>query len=72
MSEVTIIGLDRAKRLFQLHAAKSDGAVISRKKLTRVQPLWFLGEQPRSIVTMKGLRDGPWEVPCGRNRKKDG
>ena len=35
MEEVTIIGLDLAKRVFQLHGAKSDGSVAFRKKLSR-------------------------------------
>lgn len=33
MSEVTIIGVDLAKRVFQLHGAHADGSVAFRKKL---------------------------------------
>jgi hypothetical protein len=31
MSEVTIIGIDRAKRVFQLHGAREDWSVVFRK-----------------------------------------
>jgi len=41
MSEVTMIGIDLAKRVFQLHGADTNGTVIFRKKLTRVQLLAF-------------------------------
>ncbi len=33
MSEATIIGVDLAKRVFQLHGAAADGSVVFRKKL---------------------------------------
>lgn len=39
MSEVTIIGIDLAKRVFQLHGARNDGSVKFRKKLSRGQLL---------------------------------
>ncbi|MDP2738196.1 MAG: IS110 family transposase, partial [Pseudorhodobacter sp.] len=35
MKEVTIIGVDLAKNVFQLHGAAADGSVVFRKKLTR-------------------------------------
>jgi hypothetical protein len=35
MEEVNIIGLDLAKRSFQAHGARTDGAVAFRKKLSR-------------------------------------
>ena len=53
MSDVTIIGLDLAKRVFQLHGARADGSVVFRKKLTRAQLLSFLGDQPRCVVAME-------------------
>ena len=39
MSEVTIIGIDLAKRVFQLHGARQDGSVVFRKKRSRGQVL---------------------------------
>jgi len=42
MSEVTMIGIDLAKRVFQLHGACANGMVVFRKKLTRIQLLAFM------------------------------
>ena len=53
MSEVSIIGIDLAKRVFQLHGACANGAVIYRKKLTRVQLLAFMSQQPKCTVAME-------------------
>ena len=53
MLEVTIIGVDLAKRVFQLHGASADGSVAFRKKLSRVRLLPFLAEQPRCLVAME-------------------
>jgi transposase len=35
MSDVSIIGVDLAKQVFQVHGARADGSVAFRKKLTR-------------------------------------
>ena len=53
MNEVTIIGVDLAKRVFQVHGATADGSVVFRKKLSRAQVLPFLEHQPRCIVAME-------------------
>ena len=37
MKEVSIIGVDLAKNVFQLHGAAADGSIIFRKKLSRPQ-----------------------------------
>ena len=37
MGEVTIIGVDLAKNVFQVHGAAADGSVLFRKKLSRPQ-----------------------------------
>lgn len=34
MKKVTIIGVDLAKNVFQLHGAAADGSVVFRKKLS--------------------------------------
>jgi len=52
MSEVSIIGIDRAKQVFQLHGACSDGSVLFRKRLSRSQVLTFLEKQPRCMVAL--------------------
>lgn len=46
MGEVSIIGLDLAKNVFQAHGAAADGSVIFRRKLSRAQLLNFLAAQP--------------------------
>ena len=53
MEHATIIGLDLAKRVFQLHGAGADGSVAFCKKLSRVKLLPFLAAQPRCTVAME-------------------
>ena len=53
MGEVGIIGLDLAKNVFQVHGAGSDGSVVFRRKLSRLQLLRFLAEQPPCMVAME-------------------
>jgi transposase len=53
MSEVTIIGVNLAKRVFQLHGARSDGSVAFRKKLLRGQLLAFVAQQPKGPIAME-------------------
>lgn len=53
MDGVTIIGLDLAKRVFQLHGARADGSVAFRKKLSRAQVTTFLAKLPRCVVAME-------------------
>ena len=53
MDEVSIIGIDLAKRSFQLHGARADGSVAFRKKPSRGKLLAFLASQPRCVVAME-------------------
>jgi len=53
MDEVSIVGLDLAKRVFQAHGASPNGDAIFRKKLSRSQVLPFLAKQPKCIVAME-------------------
>ena len=53
MGEVSIIGIDLAKRSFQLHGARADGSVAFRKTLRRGKVLTFLASQPRCVVAME-------------------
>lgn len=53
MNEVSIIGLDLAKNVFQAHGAAGDGSVLFRRKLSRGQLLDFLSKQPPCIVAME-------------------
>lgn len=53
MSEVSIIGIDLAKQVFQVHGAGADGSVLFRKRLSRSQVLPFLERQPRCTVALE-------------------
>src|SRR3954453_15403986 len=53
MGEVSTIGLDLAKSVFQLHGADASGAVLFRKKLRRHQVLAFFSVQPPCTVAME-------------------
>ena len=46
MQEVSIVGPDLAKRVFQVHAAGSDGSVVLRRKLSRGQVVSFFMDCP--------------------------
>jgi transposase len=48
--EITTIGLDLAKRVFQVHAVDAAGAVVIRKALRRAQVLGFFGKLPPCLV----------------------
>jgi transposase len=53
MKEVSIIGVDLAKNVFQVHGAAADGRPVFRKKLTRLQFERFMAEQPACTVAME-------------------
>ena len=53
MEEVGIIGIDLAKRSFQVHGAKADGSVAYRRKLSRGKLLSFLASQRPCTVAME-------------------
>jgi transposase len=54
MKEVSIIGVDLAKQVFQLHGVSSVGEVVFRKRLWRKQFLAFMRMQPGCIVAPRG------------------
>jgi len=49
----TMIGVDLAKNVFQLHGASLTGEVKFRKKLSRLQFRKFMEDQPASIVVFE-------------------
>ena len=53
MKDVTLIGVDLAKRVFHLHGAAVDGSVVFRKKLSRVQFEHFVKCHPGCVVAME-------------------
>ena len=69
MEHATIIGIDLAKRSFQLHGARADGSVAFRKKLNRDKMLHFVASHPPCVVAMEALREC---APLGREIGKLG
>src|SRR3954467_15748536 len=53
MGQVSTIGLDLAKSIFQVHGADASGAVVFRKRLRRSQVRLFLAAQPPCTVAME-------------------
>lgn len=53
MEEVTIIGVDLAKNVFQVHGAAADGRPVFRKKLSWPQFARFMAQQPPCLVAME-------------------
>jgi transposase len=53
MGEITTVGLDLAKHVFQVHGVDADGAPVLRKQLRRGQVLGFFGKLPRCLVGLE-------------------
>ena len=53
MEKISIIGLDLAKNVFQVHGADESGHAVLRKKLRRAQVLVFFANLPRCIVAIE-------------------
>lgn len=51
--EISTIGLDLAKNVFQVHGADASGAVILRKQLRRNKVLEFFARQSACFVAME-------------------
>src|SRR5499426_1148193 len=50
MGEVSTIGLDIGKSVFQIHGVDADGAVVMRKRITRGKLLEFFAALPPCVV----------------------
>lgn len=59
MREVSIIGVDLAKHIFQLHGATSEGEVVFRKKPSRRQLFAFMQTHQRCTLAME-----KWATAC--------
>jgi transposase len=53
MSEITTIGLDLAKHVFQVHGIDAEGTTVLRKRLRRGQVLAFFSRLPRCVVGLE-------------------
>jgi transposase len=53
MGEITTIGVDLAKHVFQVHGVDADGVAVLREQLRRSQVLSFFSRLPRCMVGME-------------------
>jgi transposase len=53
MREISIIGLDLAKNMFQVHGADAEGVPVVRRKLRRAEVLPFFAKLPSCLVGME-------------------
>lgn len=61
----TMIGVDLAKNVFQLHGADMRGELKFRKKLSRAQFFKFISEQPQCVVVFEACGSAhywAWEI----------
>jgi transposase len=73
MGRVSTIGLDIAKRVFQVHCVDGAGAVVFRRQLRRSEVPRFFTKQPPCLAgsrrVVRGIigagRSRPWATRCG-------
>ena len=53
MEKVSIIGIDLAKHVFQVHGASADGSVVFRRRLRRDGLLTFMASLPSCVVALE-------------------
>src|SRR5262249_22609985 len=53
MTRITTIGLDLAKKLFQIHGVDAEGKVVVARKLRRKEVLGFFAKLPPCLVGME-------------------
>jgi transposase len=68
MDEPTVIGLDLAKSVFQLHGASVNGTAVLRRQLCRGQVLAFFSRLDPCPIGMQG-RQGCATGSSGRWRR---
>ena len=52
-TEISTIGLDIAKQVFQIHGVDAWGRVVLRSKIVRARLIEFFSSQPRCLVTLE-------------------
>ena len=65
MGEVTTIGLDIAKSVFQVHGVDAEGQVVIRQRLTRARVLKFFARLPKCLVGIEACATShhwAWEL----------
>jgi len=69
MNEVTTIGLDLAKNVFQIHGVDASGRIVVRRQLRRSQVLPFFEKQAPCLVGIEAAL--PRITGRGRSRSLD-
>ena len=69
MGEVSTIGLDIAKSVFQVHGVDGAGSVMIRKRISRAKVVEYFGELPPCLV---GIEACPSAHYWGRELKELG
>ena len=71
LSSVTRLGLDLAKKIFQVHAVDANGEVVVARKLARGRLVGFFSELPRCVVAIEACSSAHhWGGNCGRSASK--
>src|SRR6516164_1638522 len=63
MGEVTTIGLDLAKHVFQVHGVDAEGGTVLRKQLRRAQVLAFFSKLPPCVVGLEACATAHYWAP---------
>jgi transposase len=53
VGEITTIGLDLAKRVFQVHGVDAAGTVVLKRQMRRAELLRFFGKLPRCLIGLE-------------------
>jgi transposase len=53
MTRITTIGLDLAKKVFQIHGVDGEGKVVVARRLRRKEMLAFFAKLPQCLVGME-------------------
>ena len=77
MREITTIGLDLAKNVFQVHGVNEAGEVVTRKRLRRGQMLMFFAGLSPCLIGMEACATAHywarelrrWDMRCGLCRR---
>jgi hypothetical protein len=71
MNEVTTIGIDLAKNVFQVHGVDAAGETVVRKRLRRSQVVPFFRKQPPCLIGMEACATShhTWQHPTALHRR---
>lgn len=57
MNEITMIAIDLAKQVFQMHGVDASGKAVLRRQVKRSELLNVLRQVPACVVAMEGGRE---------------